>query len=130
MDDPRCSLRLFQCLYESSNEHITCRISSLDHEVLDQPMEDGIVILPFCAQSQKVLGCPRNEIAVDLQIESPETRDQLDISLLLHAPNSVVATLLDLFICGEIVLILHLQLTICSENYGDCRRCERGRICI
>ena len=50
------------------------------------------------------------------QIERAQTGHQLDVALLFEIANEVVATSLDLFVGGEVVLALHLQMGQKDKN--------------
>ena len=85
-----------------------CGVTSLDHEVLDQAVEDGVVVLALIAQTDKVLRGAGYQIAVDLQVESAQTCDKLHVAFLAKPFNTLIATGLDLLVCCKVILFAFL----------------------
>eukprot|EP00968_Pinguiococcus_pyrenoidosus_P018860 scaffold1954_cov268-Pinguiococcus_pyrenoidosus.AAC.297 len=88
-------------------------IAALRHEARYDAMENGAVVVPFLAKAEEVVRRSRHHISVDLEVQVPESRLQLNKALLAQSSHLRVDGSYDL-------VIACLSLRPCGAH-ADCR---------
>jgi hypothetical protein len=68
-----------------------CTPPHLYHEVLDAPVEDGVVVVPHLTQAYEVFTRARDQVAVKFNVEVTQARVQTQVACETHSNGTMSA---------------------------------------